>query len=419
MKIAVFLENYYCGGIDTFVLNLVNHWPEAADELTVVANSMCNSSLPRLVSGISGRHRVVAYDIVPFQSFFNRPFSRPSFMLRLAQAFFKAASPVMRYAFLVYNVVSLRLFWAVSGFDRLIIVNGGYPGGDTCRAATISWGMWSGKPPAVHSVHGIAVRPGWHIALQERAVSSLVSRHTKYFVCVSNAVSGLLSGIPGIRPGGHICIHNGIAPDRAPAAAGMRLSLMDRYAIPPDARLCLMLAAYHRHKNFDKGHGFMVKAFRRIVDKCPAAHLLMCGYGTGDDMDRVREMVRAEKLDRNVHVESFRTDAGDLLKSCDILLAASLTFESFGLICIEAMARRVPVVATSVGGIPEVVADGEGGWCVPPGDIDAYTDRVVTLLSDAELRRSVGERGYRRYLDKFTADRMARQYASLVHGTYG
>ena len=87
------------------------------------------------------------------------------------------------------------------------------------------------------------------------------------------------------------------------------------------------------------------------------------------------------------------------------LLVMPSFYESFGIACLEAMAFGLPVVATRVGGLPEVIEDGVTGLLVPPGDADALAQAMIRLLSDADLRRRMGQAGRERVLKEFTTER--------------
>ena len=93
----------------------------------------------------------------------------------------------------------------------------------------------------------------------------------------------------------------------------------------------------------------------------------------------------------------FRSDISNLLKQAQLLVVPSRAFESFGLVCVEAITHRCPVVATRVGGIPEVVKDGFGGFTVPLNPI-LFAERIIQLLSDEDLRNKVAEKGYEVFL---------------------
>lgn len=203
-------------------------------------------------------------------------------------------------------------------------------------------------------------------------------------------------------------IYNGIAAPKTSTA--QNLTLHEELGIAPDAHLCLMLGTYEPRK----GHDFLFRAFRQVVDAVPDAHLLVCGFGYPEEVERVKGLVEQQGLSGHVTLQGFRRDVDTMLAQADLLLVASQAFESFGLTSVEAMANRVPVVATRVGGIPEVVEDGDGGYCVDPDDVAGYAARVISLLQDRELHKAQAEKGYARYRRLFSAERMADAYAALI-----
>ena len=97
-----------------------------------------------------------------------------------------------------------------------------------------------------------------------------------------------------------------------------------------------------------------------------------------------------------------------LLAACDIVVQPS-HWEGFGLVLVEAMAARRPVVATAVSAIPEVVRDGETGLLVPPHDPDALARALLQLCGDPEHRTRLGAAGAARVQSHFTAERMVRE----------
>ncbi len=154
-----------------------------------------------------------------------------------------------------------------------------------------------------------------------------------------------------------------------------------------------------------------VRTFALLRAGCDACvRLVMCGDGP--------ERERAETLARELGVADDVIFAGsvpnipDYLSVADVFLMPSLT-ESFGLAALEAMACEVPVIASRVGGLPEVVRDGETGYLVALGDVQAMADCATRLFNDANLRRSMGARGRAVAIDEFTTDRIIPQYVEL------
>ncbi len=413
MKIEIFMEDYFRGGIDTFVINLINNWPNPADELILICNHK-HSGLALIQESITRPFTLVKHGMKIFTGLFEHPYGKRA-INRVTDLMLKISSPVVRYIFFIYNIFSLKRILLKHDPDRLLVVNNGYPAGDSCRAATIAWGIFSKKPYSIHNFHGIALKPGWHIMFQERLVDVFISKFSSVFVSVSAACANSMSCRKGIYRRHQIkYIYNGIDFAQYPKTTN-RLDLKSELGIPPESRICLMLGAYHYNKNFDKGHHFLFQSFKKVVEEIPSAHLLVCGHGSSENIERTRRLALGFNLGNNIHLSGFRNDVPLLLKNTDILLIASQVFESFGLVAIEAMAYAVPVVATSVGAIPEVVINDEGGYCVPKDDPDNYTNHIIKLLKDNNLRIEQGQKGFQRYKRFFTGERMAKEYAQLIY----
>lgn len=150
----------------------------------------------------------------------------------------------------------------------------------------------------------------------------------------------------------------------------------------------------------DRGHGCQ---FRIIGDD-----ITRSGY-----RDRLLDCAARLQVNGHVSFEGFRRDVARALGELAIVVSAS-QYESFGRSLIEAMACGRPVVATAVGGVPEVVEDGSTGLLVPPGDPARLAGAVECLLRDAVLRRTMGRRGRARVEELFAP----AASAAAVRGLY-
>lgn len=403
MKVVIFTENIHCGGLDSFLISLVNHWPHVEDELRLVCNPS-HPGYPILKERITQPCIVECHDISTYPALVIS--TNRSRWLRTMR---RAVSPFLRYGYFAYYLLKVGLLIRQWGADRLMVVNGGHPGGDTCRAATIAWKLFArNKPPAIYNVHNLASPPNRIDKFPEKLLDLWLVHSAASIIAVSKVCAESLRKRIGDRGMQKVVsIYNGIpAPENGPSGSSLRADLR----ISDAARLCLMLATYEPRK----GHDFLFRAFRQVIQHVPDAYLVVCGYGYPEEVERVRELVKTYGLTERVRLEGFRRDVDAMLKQADVLLVASQSYESFGLTSVEAMANRIPVVATRVGGIPEVVVDGEGGFCVEPDNADGYAACIVRLLEDPAFRQSQGERGYQRYKQLFMADRMAEQYALAI-----
>lgn len=130
-----------------------------------------------------------------------------------------------------------------------------------------------------------------------------------------------------------------------------------------------------------KGHSYLVKAFSKVVQQYPTAHLLI--VGDGDQRQNLEKQIIELELNNSVHLLGSRSDVRAILQLIDIFVFPSLE-EGLGIALIEACAAGKPYVATNVGGIPEIIKDGENGFLVSPSDSVALGEKIIQLLKDKE-----------------------------------
>ena len=163
-----------------------------------------------------------------------------------------------------------------------------------------------------------------------------------------------------------------------------------------------------------KGIPYALEAMRRLRTQFPRAHLVIAG--DGDKASELRRLASALGIADRVHWLGWRGDAADLMSAFDLLLVPSL-WEGFGLVLLEAMARRVPVIASRVGAIPEVIVHGETGILVEPRDVAALAGAMARLLDDRALRKYMGLLGAARLEERFSIKRMVEGTIAVYEQT--
>lgn len=152
-----------------------------------------------------------------------------------------------------------------------------------------------------------------------------------------------------------------------------------------------------------KGQRVLLQAARLLRDEAPSMRFLFLGAGAD------AEALAQESAGMgNVRWEGFQENVGDYLANLDVFAFPS-RFEGLGSSVLDAMSFDVPVVASEVGGIPDIVADGRTGLLVPPGDARALADALLRLFNDAALRQELA-RAARAALDDFSPQAMAQRY---------
>jgi glycosyltransferase involved in cell wall biosynthesis len=156
------------------------------------------------------------------------------------------------------------------------------------------------------------------------------------------------------------------------------------------------------HLSQEKGHVTLLEAFAELKDRCPDTILLI--VGDGELRSALESKVVDLGLSTQVEFLGFRSDVEGLVKQLDVFCLPSLS-EGLSSAILAAMAARLPVVATSVGGIPELVQDGVTGRLVAPNDPHQLAAALENLLKDGVLRERMGRLGRRRVESHFTLQR--------------
>jgi glycosyltransferase involved in cell wall biosynthesis len=166
-----------------------------------------------------------------------------------------------------------------------------------------------------------------------------------------------------------------------------------------------------------KGYHVLLEALPKILASVSQAHCLVVGKGDPDYERRLRSLARQLNLVDRVHFVGFQSSVQPCLAAMDLYVHPAL-MEGFGIAVVEAMAMARPVVATAVGGVPEIVRHGETGLLVPSGDPEALASAVIRLSTEPEQRARLGRAGRDRALKDFTVEMMMRRlldaYESLL-----
>jgi N-acetyl-alpha-D-glucosaminyl L-malate synthase BshA len=180
---------------------------------------------------------------------------------------------------------------------------------------------------------------------------------------------------------------------------------------PADERLVIHLSNLRPVKQVDA----VVRVFAQIR-ACVRARLVI--VGEGPELGRAEQLIDELGVRAQIELVGEAQDVVGLLSVSDLFLLPSLQ-ESFGLSALEAMACGVPVVASNVGGLPEVVADGVTGFLHPPDQVAQMADSAIKILSDPALHAHMAAAGVRLATERFSASRIVPQYEALYEQTLG
>lgn len=190
---------------------------------------------------------------------------------------------------------------------------------------------------------------------------------------------------------------------RGTVDAGLRRA----YGIPPHAPLVGIVAVLRSWK----GHEDFLDAASLVVQKIPDARFVI--VGDGPRSSNIREYIDRLGLAASVTMTGYRTDVAAVLASLDVLVLSSYGHEGVPQAILQAMAMEVPVVATNVGAVSEVVRDGDTGLLAPPRDSQTIAAHIIAVLRQDELRRALASSARRLIEERYRLDAMLDRVAAL------
>jgi glycosyltransferase involved in cell wall biosynthesis len=375
MRVLIYWEQDSWGGVDTHLLELLETWPSSDDEIVLMVN-VGNAGFARLQDRFSAlpHVRCVSVSSCSHNELSRRCRQRP--FLR----YFSRVLYFLQPLTFLFSVRQLQRHFSDQGqFDLLLANNGGYPAawGTLCA---LDAGARAGIPARLLLVHHAATVAAPFMGWFEQLVDRKVSRLLTALVCVSWATRASLLerrwlDEESVRMR---VIHNGISPSTELPAKNF-LNIRATVRAKPGERLVGIAGRVDAYK----GQEDLIFALARISPaERESIRLVIIGSGDVVELDRLRRLAVSLKVDDRVHLLGYLPGRPvDLLGQLDLLVMATRSFEGFGLTLIEAMSAGVPVLATSVGAVPEFV-DAENGMLIPPGSPRHIAEALSSFLAD-------------------------------------
>ena len=228
-----------------------------------------------------------------------------------------------------------------------------------------------------------------------RFVERALTRRARAVICITEALARFQVDRVGLPREKVTVVRYGL--DEPPPA----WSTDSPFDIPEGARVLLGLGRLVPQKGYDVA----LRAFADVRQRHPDTVLLI--LGEGPERGSLEQLGRDLGLDDSLLLPGRAGDVAAWLERAELLVHPA-RWEGFGLVLLEAMLAGLPVIATRVSAIPEIVADGESGLLVPPDDPGALAAALKEVLADGELARRLGEGGRARARSEFSVEQMAR-----------
>lgn len=396
MNIGIYIENYIAGGVETVIANKIRSWPEKQDSFIIFANKD-NEGIAKILSQIDG----VDVTIQPISIL-----SVPSLMRKYGTVtgLVWLIGIYLRHLFVLLNTFRLIKIFKNFQLDVLFIHNGGYPGGFSCFSANIA-AKWLGIKRLYYVIHNLAAKKRiWQFPF-DVIYDSLIMQSTK-LIFVSNASRLVMQQNRGFGKNGEV-IYNGVEPCKYNRKVYKKTSKVKKIC----ANKALFKVAMVGRFDKSKGHKVLFEALEKLEYRSPKKfELHLFGSKLGEDAINLKQMTAKHNIDNAVHNHGFVPNVREFLTKMDCLVFPSVSYESLPMSIIEAMSIKLPIIASDVGGIKEIIRDKIDGIILPPSDSDVLSESIASLSSDQSFADFLTENAYERYRNIFTSHTMAQEY---------
>lgn len=268
------------------------------------------------------------------------------------------------------------------------------------RLAAVACGV-----PVIFTAHGWAFTEGVPPVNRTMYIwaERFAARWADRIICVSENDQKLALGYDVASPDKLITIHNGMPI--------MNDTFTEKQYNQNKSVEFIMVARFSEQKD----HKSLLEAIQRIRLQKDYVFSLV---GDGELLDNIRSLSLKMGIEKKIRFLGPRQDVPELLKGADVFVLTS-KWEGLPRSIIEAMRAGLPVIASDVGGVSELVEEGVTGYLVPRGNADILGARLEKLIDDSELRSQMGMAGYERFIEKYTFDRMLKEtvkvYEEVLH----
>lgn len=405
-RILLYAENFVVGGGERYLRDLVrglvdNHCEvrigcrgstELLDYLRAIHDDVPVDALPILTITSSAAYRLGQKSGAGRDPRFDR--------LR------SATNAAVSLAHMGPNVAVIRQWLKQHQPDIFHINNGGYPGGESCRAAAVA-GRLACVPVVSMFVHSQAGPRRWP-TLEEAAIDGLISRGLDTVVVASDAVGETLIRRRGFPRCQITRIPNGISlPPLRPALTAAERG---QRGLPTDG---LVIGVVGR-LDTNKGQGYVLEAAALLSRDI--SNLSVVVVGSGSSKDEYRALAERLGIGSRTVFTGQRDDVLELMRGFDVFVMPTVEYEGLGYALLEAMSVGLPAVVTRVGGMPEAVDGGRAGLLVEPRDVPGLATALLPLLRNPEERQRLGQAARARAMAEYSVERMVERTLSHYRG---
>jgi glycosyltransferase involved in cell wall biosynthesis len=235
-------------------------------------------------------------------------------------------------------------------------------------------------------------------------LDGFIVRHADRVIAVSKEI-GRKARLAGIAQEKILLIENGLNLERFTTNTSPE-AIKESLGIKKEALVVGTIGALTK----EKGHQYLLRAALKVIRICPEAIFLLVGDGI--ERPSLEKTASSLGIKDSVIFAGMRKDVPEILSILNAFVLPSLN-EGLPMALLEAQGAQIPVVATRVGAIPDVLQNGVTGILIPPKDPQAIAEAIIMILSDKKLASGIAKKGFERVRDNFSSEKMASKYLSI------
>ncbi len=246
------------------------------------------------------------------------------------------------------------------------------------------------------------------VAFYER-LEQLILRMVNGIICVSKGHKRRLNTLGIYNPRSWV-VHNAVSvnENRGRLDINLRKTVLKRLGLS-NGRTIVVSAG---RLSPEKGHRFIIEAISILGEKTKDTYFVFCGEGAYQK--KLERQAQELKVAHQCCFPGFRRDLDQIFRVMDFMVLPSLT-EGLPNVVLEAFSYEKTVVATAVGGVPELVEDGVNGLLVPPGRADLLAEAIASFLTEPTMMDTMGKAGYRKIKSDFTFESQTQKLENIYH----
>lgn len=400
---CVFVDNHVAGGVDTFVRLLIPRLSSSPEKLLLIVNQ----TYPDLaqVQTSWAKHA----NIVVYSSVFQRPWFTQIGVTprnRIVEKIVAVMRRLCEYLILPFEVLRLRRNLLIPPRSNVLVVNGGYPGSYTAIAASIAFSKRNTVSLNIHNLAVPRTLASWPF---DSIIDWLVRRRVRTIIGVSRMCETSLKSRFSSQSIPSAVVYNAVeTASVVPSAPSVKRSFR--------RPIVLGLVGTLDHR---KGHVFAIKLLAQLQEALPSTTFLLRFVGSDPYhlQDELKELATSLEVIDRVQFVGYRTSHSDIYSDLDFVLVPSTSFESFGLVAIEAVAAGVHVLASSAGALPEILQGLPNCTVLPTLETDDWVSQIESILTNICRVDPATLNGYAtcEKLQRFlNPDQMVREYIEIL-----